>query len=341
MQYKTALKIRHQSPMFLTLIMLALSFAYFLLLPNQVSAQDYKTDSCSTKINVDNCNAAVKKECTSPIPDRRDDCRKSVIGRFKDKVNDQTCSVKTYKEECETKVAETCTSTVPDVFDNCRKNIIASFADSTSSPEDELNDKIERQAAAFCGSDSASSPDGACRNGYRHGYRGDESMERACGDDRTVPYNTKEKKDRCKKGYVKGQEAKAVASGKGKLGQSGEYVCGTYDEEERNVKTVFDFGCLGTDFAASKKAGLNTDKFEELSPIMDMLFAVIRFLSVGIGIVITIALILSGIQYAGSEGNPEASAKAKKHVQDALVGLVIYIFAWSILQYLVPGGVFK
>lgn len=127
----------------------------------------------------------------------------------------------------------------------------------------------------------------------------------------------------------------------GRPGQDGDYICGTYsgDNAGRNVKTKFDFGCLGTAYA--KNPGGFPSGSKNLSPILDFVYAIIRFLSIGVGIVITIALILAGIQYSASEGNAEASTKAKKHVESALTGLVIFIFTWSIMQFLIPGGVFK
>lgn len=112
-------------------------------------------------------------------------------------------------------------------------------------------------------------------------------------------------------------------------GQKGNYQCGNLDDQSRNVKTKFNFGCLGKNGPAN------------LGPIQDLVFALIRFASVGIGIVITVSLILAGLQYSMAEGNPENSQSAKQRAQYAVIGLAIYIFAFSILQYLIPGGLFK
>jgi hypothetical protein len=100
-------------------------------------------------------------------------------------------------------------------------------------------------------------------------------------------------------------------------------------DREANYKTKFNFGCLGKDGPKG------------LGPIQDLLFALIRFASIGVGIAVTISLIIAGIQYSTAEGVPEATQKAKLRAQQALIGLVIYIFAFSLLQYLIPGGLFK
>lgn len=105
--------------------------------------------------------------------------------------------------------------------------------------------------------------------------------------------------------------------------------CGNNSDSSKNVITKFNFGCLG------KKGP------ENLSAILDITYAIIRFLSIGIGIIVTISIILAGIQYATSEGNPETTQKAKLRIQNALIGLLIYIFAFSLLQFLIPGGLFR
>ena len=127
----------------------------------------------------------------------------------------------------------------------------------------------------------------------------------------------------------------------GRPGQDGDYICGTYsgDNAGRNVHTKFDFGCLGT--AYEKNPGSFPGGSKNLSPILDFTYAIIRFLSIGVGIAITMALIASGIQYSASEGSAEVSTKAKKRVESAITGLLIYIFSYALLQFLIPGGVFK
>lgn len=107
------------------------------------------------------------------------------------------------------------------------------------------------------------------------------------------------------------------------------YQCGNLSDKGRNVSTKFNFGCLGE----KGPTGLN--------PILDIVYALIRFASVGAGIAIVIAMIMAGIQYSAAEGKPDSSQKAKLRIQQAVIGLAIYIFAFSILQFLIPGGIFK
>lgn len=71
--------------------------------------------------------------------------------------------------------------------------------------------------------------------------------------------------------------------------------------------------------------------------IMDLLFAIIRFLSYGVGLVLVGSLIYAGIQYTGSRGDPNAHAQAVKRIQANLTALLLFVFAYAIINYIVPG----
>lgn len=176
--------------------------------------------------------------------------------------------------------------------------------------------ELQKKAEAFCktGDDRVKS---ACRNGYRSGYN-NKPVEDACVK-RDI-YEDKHKQS-CRKGYIEGQQL-AASSGPGGRGAD---QCGKGGEV---VTTKFNFGCLGEESP------------QKISPIEDFMYAIIRFLSVGVGLAIVLAIIVSGIQYSISEGNPEATQAAKSKIQSAVIALFIYLFTFALVQYLVPGGVF-
>ncbi|HUC88238.1 MAG TPA: hypothetical protein VMR95_03770 [Candidatus Binatia bacterium] len=87
------------------------------------------------------------------------------------------------------------------------------------------------------------------------------------------------------------------------------------------ISTSIDFGCQAKG-----------------NPILDMLFAIIRLLSDGVGIVVIASVIVGGIQYTTSAGDPNASAKAMTRIRSSLTALLIFIFAYAILNYVIPGG---
>lgn len=64
----------------------------------------------------------------------------------------------------------------------------------------------------------------------------------------------------------------------------------------------------------------------------------IKLLSMVMGIAVTIAIILGGIKYSSSAGDPQKSEAGKKMITRALFALVVYMLLFSVLQFLSPGG---
>ena len=64
----------------------------------------------------------------------------------------------------------------------------------------------------------------------------------------------------------------------------------------------------------------------------------ILLLAAAVGVIAVIMLIIGGIQYSSSNGNPQAVSAAKKKIIDVLTGLAAFIFLYAFLQWLIPGG---
>jgi len=77
----------------------------------------------------------------------------------------------------------------------------------------------------------------------------------------------------------------------------------------------------------------------DTNPIFEYLGAIVRFLSVGVGVVVTAMIVVGGIQYSTAGGNPQSVEAAKSRIYNAIIALVLYIFMVGILNFLVPGGV--
>lgn len=77
------------------------------------------------------------------------------------------------------------------------------------------------------------------------------------------------------------------------------------------------------------------------NPIADMMFGIIRFLTTGVGIVVVASIIVGGIQYITSAGDPQKNAAAIKRIRESLIGLLVFIFAYAILNYVIPGTFLK
>jgi hypothetical protein len=72
--------------------------------------------------------------------------------------------------------------------------------------------------------------------------------------------------------------------------------------------------------------------------IMQILQIGINVLAAAVGVIAVIMLIIGGIQYSSSNGNPQAVTAAKQRIINVLMGLVAFIFLYAFLQWLIPGG---
>ncbi|MEO5627558.1 MAG: pilin [Candidatus Saccharimonadales bacterium] len=76
------------------------------------------------------------------------------------------------------------------------------------------------------------------------------------------------------------------------------------------------------------------------NPLVKNLLLFVNFLSAGVGIIVTVMIIIGGIQYVTAGSNPQQVAVAKKRIMNALIALIAYGFMFAFLQWLVPGGIF-
>lgn len=75
------------------------------------------------------------------------------------------------------------------------------------------------------------------------------------------------------------------------------------------------------------------------NPITVNLLRIISFLSIGIGILVTINVVMSGILWVTSGGDPQRKAKALSRIWNSAIALIIFIAGWTLINWLVPGGV--
>lgn len=105
---------------------------------------------------------------------------------------------------------------------------------------------------------------------------------------------------------------------------------------EDTTKPVFvKNDCNGKDI----QAGLDKNDPNHCG-ILDYLTIFINVLSGLVGIIVVISIILGGIQYTASSGDPQKIAAAKRRILNALVAFFAFIFMYAFLQYLIPGGIF-
>ena len=116
---------------------------------------------------------------------------------------------------------------------------------------------------------------------------------------------------------------------------STQYQCGS---KSLAVPTAIDFGCYGDACVQNASTAYCSQSH---SAIIDFVYAIIRFLTDGVGLVVIASLIIAGIQYITSSGNPDATRKAMARIQSSVIALLLFIFAYAILNYIIPAGFFQ
>jgi hypothetical protein len=81
----------------------------------------------------------------------------------------------------------------------------------------------------------------------------------------------------------------------------------------------------------NKKTPINCLTAKYINPTIVLLTYIV-------GVAVVIAVIAGGIRYASSSGDPQKTEAGKKMITRALYALVGYLFLYSVLQFLSPGG---
>jgi hypothetical protein len=67
----------------------------------------------------------------------------------------------------------------------------------------------------------------------------------------------------------------------------------------------------------------------------------IQLLSIAVGLVVAGSLVMGGIQYMSSSGDPQKTGAAKTRITNTLLAFVAYAFLYAFLNFLIPGGLFR
>ena len=78
------------------------------------------------------------------------------------------------------------------------------------------------------------------------------------------------------------------------------------------------------------------DEKEDGEGVRYILRRVVEILTVTVGILATIGLGVSGVQYLTAGGNEEMTRKAKRRILEIVLGLVAYVLAYAFLNFIIP-----
>lgn len=91
-----------------------------------------------------------------------------------------------------------------------------------------------------------------------------------------------------------------------------------------NITVAIDAGCRGSD-----------------NPIIAYLAGILTVLGVMVGVVVVAAIAAGGIMYATARGSQSQAEKAIEIIRNAVIGLLLYLGMFAIIQFIIPGGLFS
>ena len=78
----------------------------------------------------------------------------------------------------------------------------------------------------------------------------------------------------------------------------------------------------------------------DYNALFDVLGIALQIITYGVGSAAVIGVIIAAYQYITARDNPQKVAVAKNRLLQIVIGLVIWVMIWAILQFLLPGGLF-
>lgn len=94
------------------------------------------------------------------------------------------------------------------------------------------------------------------------------------------------------------------------------------------------------DVAVSDALG-NCNASPGTNPIFALIQRVITFAAAAFGLVLVLMIVIAGLEYVISGGNPDKAKGAKKRIEQAATGFVMFVIMWGVLQIILPDGVFR
>lgn len=95
------------------------------------------------------------------------------------------------------------------------------------------------------------------------------------------------------------------------------------DDGPCKVKTYFDWGCGNGD-----------------NPMMGTVATILGWLAAGLSIVVLMAIVYGAIIYLTAGADKSKVENGKKIIRNAIIALIGFFFMYSLLNFLVPGGMF-
>lgn len=120
-----------------------------------------------------------------------------------------------------------------------------------------------------------------------------------------------------------------------KNGKSVQDACGSYADGSDSKDTCQ--SAWGAAAGEDPAVYCNADKCDFVAKYVN---PAIKLFSLSFGLIAVISIILGGINYSTSEGDPQKAASAKSRITNTIIAIFAYLFLYAFLQFLIPGGAF-
>lgn len=143
-------------------------------------------------------------------------------------------------------------------------------------------------------------------------------------------YDNDAKRNACKKGYEDGKSACSD------VGRNEKAACEDGADEAKSRRDFIDDGesPVGTEYDADDcKDGLEGD-----CKLVDLVVMITNVLSGLAALVIVAMIVWGGIQYSMAGADPSKVQAARQKIMNAVIALLLLVFGFSVIQWLVPGG---
>ncbi|MDB5163224.1 MAG: hypothetical protein JWN28_832 [Candidatus Saccharibacteria bacterium] len=99
-------------------------------------------------------------------------------------------------------------------------------------------------------------------------------------------------------------------------------------------------GCE-VDTAIIHCSNVNADGGIKNTGLWSILLMVINILTAGVGVLALAGLVYGSILYTSAGGSQEQTKKAMTVFSNVVIGVIAFAGMWALLNFLIPGGVFK
>lgn len=114
---------------------------------------------------------------------------------------------------------------------------------------------------------------------------------------------------------------------------SEEESSGNIDDDGKNLNTNCpETSYFGNDVCVEGGSANNA--------VQNLILVILNWALVGVGTIVVIIVVIGGIRYMTAAGNAETVKSARKMIMNAILALVLYVAMITILNFIIPGGVF-